>query len=441
MKKIILTTLIILLSIFNNAKAQTNLNFIGKTFDYQIDNFHLNLEIISDKQTKWTYVSAPNNETGKTAVENCNIEKISNGIYKIYWTEKDGSNVVDIFNLNTNEVFVAFTLPDNKLYNYKTSFKIVSEKRIVSEKNKNMMNIEKVNFKSNSQNVVGLLCKNEDKKKKPAVVILGPICSVKEQSPIQYATRLAEKDFVALCFDARGYGESEGQPRQFESLKNKEEDVKAAIDFLISRNDVDTDRIFVIGICNGTNEMMQVSINDKRVKSVALISGNYLIKENMVHLLGDEKVWNSHLQRAKLAKEKFEKKGEVEYIKIIDNKGNEQLLPPLPIYEWYQPWENSAPYFTYRGSWQNKVTAMSEWETLNFDVLSVAKKISKPTLLIHGEMSDGGYEFAKQIFNSIPTQNKKSIWLDKTVHFQFYDDARVIGRAVNEIVNWFNLVN
>ncbi len=297
--------------------------------------------------------------------------------------------------------------------------------------------VEKINFKSNNQNVAGLLCNSDRKKKKPAVVILGPICSVKEQSPIQYATRLAEKGFVTLCFDARGYGESEGLPRQFESLKNKEEDVKAAISYLTARNDVEVNEIFIIGICNGTNEMMQVSIDDERIKAIALVSGNYLIKENMVHLLGDEKIWNTHLQRAKLAREKFEKTGHVEYIKIIDNKGSEQLLPPLPIYEWYYPWENKAPYFTYRGGWQNKVAAMSEWETLNFDALSVAKKISKPTLLIHGEMSDGGYEFAKQIFNSIPTKNKKSIWMDKTVHFQFYDDPRVIGQAVNEISNWF----
>jgi len=302
-------------------------------------------------------------------------------------------------------------------------------------------NTEKIKFKSNNQNVAGLLCNCESNEKKPAVVILGPICSVKEQSPIQYATRLAEKGFVALCFDARSYGESEGQPRQFESLKNKEEDVKSAIDYLISRNDIDADKIFILGICNGTNEMMQVSIDDKRVKAMALVSGNYLIKENMVHLLGNEKNWYNHLQRSKIAKEKFEKTGQADYIKIIDSVGTEQLLPPLPIYEWYHPWENKAPYFTYRGGWQNKVTAMSEFETLNFDALDVSKKTSKPTLLIHGEMSDGGYEFAKQIFNSIPTQNKKSVWLNNTVHFQFYDDPRVIAQSVNEISNWFNQNN
>jgi fermentation-respiration switch protein FrsA (DUF1100 family) len=308
--------------------------------------------------------------------------------------------------------------------------------------NKTMNNItEKINFKSQNTNIVGLLCHTETKTKKSAVVILGPICSVKEQSPIQYATRLGEKGFVALCFDARTYGESDGMPRQFESLKNKEEDVKAAVDYLVSRDDVDVDKIFVLGICNGTNEMMQVSIDDGRVKALASVSGNYLIKENMVHLLGDETIWNNHLERAKLAKEKFEKTGKVDYIKIIDEKRTAQLLPPKPIYDWYHPWENKAPYFSYRGGWKNEVTAMSEWETLNFDALSVAKKITKPTLIIHGEMSDGGYEFAKEIFNAIPTKNKKSVWIDKTVHFQFYDDPRIIGQSVDEVSCFFNSIN
>ncbi|MEJ5996564.1 alpha/beta hydrolase [Pedobacter sp. Du54] len=300
------------------------------------------------------------------------------------------------------------------------------------------MKNEKVNFKSENQNIKGILCAKTNAHKKPAVVILGPICSVKEQSPIQYATKLAEKGFVALCFDARGYGQSDGEPRQFESLKKKEQDVKAAIDYLTGRKDVDTNKIFLLGICNGTNEMMQVSIDDSRVKSLALISGNYLIKENMVQLLGNDTIFNNHLRRAKLAKDKFENTGEVEYINIVNKTGTEQLLPPIAIYDWYYPWENKAPYFSYRGGWQNKVAAMSELETLNFNALEVAEKVTKPTLVVHGELSDGGYLYAKKIFNSISTTNKKSVWIDKTVHFQFYDDQIIIGRSVNEIAKWFN---
>ncbi|MBK0381669.1 alpha/beta hydrolase [Pedobacter sp. SD-b] len=330
------------------------------------------------------------------------------------------------------------------LFNYSMVVAIATTIFSCNHQNNKMTNnftTKKINFKSNNQNVVGLLCNNETKEKKPAVVVLGPICSVKEQSPVQYATRLAEKGFVALCFDARGYGESEGQPRQFESLKNKEQDVKAAIDYLISRKDVDTNKISLIGICNGTNEMMQVSIEDDRVKATALISGNYLIKENMVHLLGNETIWKKHLDNANLAKERFEKTGKVDYIKIVDSIGSSQLLPPLPIYDWYHPWENKAPYFGYRGGWQNKVTAMSEAETLTFDALAVAKKITKPTLVIHGEMSDGGYEFAKQVFNSIPAENKKSVWINKTVHFQFYDDPIIIGRSVDEVSSFLHSIN
>lgn len=299
---------------------------------------------------------------------------------------------------------------------------------------------EKVSFKSQDVNIVGLLCNNESTEKKPAIVILGPICSVKEQSPIQYATRLAEKGFVALCFDARGYGESEGKPRQFESLKYKEQDVQAAIDFIILRKNVDADKIFLVGICNGANEMLQVSVEDKRVKAIALVSGNYLIKENMVGLLGDETTWNAHLNRAELAKEKFEKTGAVDYIKIVDSVGTAQLLPPRPIYDWYHPWEKKRPYFKYRGGWENKVAAMSEAETLTFDALSVAKKVEKPTLVIHGEMSDGGYKFAKEIYSSIPKKNKKSIWMDKTFHFQFYDDPIVIEKSVYEVSHFFQSI-
>ena len=297
--------------------------------------------------------------------------------------------------------------------------------------------IEKVNYKSHGIKVVGLLCKPETEHKRPAVVILGPICSVKEQSPIQYAIRLAKNGFITLCFDPRNFGESDGTPRQFESLKLKEEDIKSSINYLVSRTDVDADKIFLLGICNGTNEMMEVSIDDIRVKKLALVSGNYLIKNNMIGLLGNEEIWNEHLQRAALAKEKYEKSGKLEYIKIVNETGSAQLLPPKAIYDWYHPWEAKAPYFQYRGGWENKVTAMSEWETLNFNALNIAKKITRPTLIIHGEMSDGGYEYAKQIFESIPVKNKRAVWVDKTFHFQYYDDAIVIDNATFNIAHWF----
>lgn len=127
MKKSIFTFALIFIATitFAQKKHKNNrLDFVGKTYDYTIEETHLNLTIISNTEAKWLYVSSPNNETGKTETEKATITKIAKGVYQITWTEKDGSNVIDIFNLNTNEVFVNFTLPDAKMYNLKANFKI-----------------------------------------------------------------------------------------------------------------------------------------------------------------------------------------------------------------------------------------------------------------------------------------------------------------------------
>ncbi len=121
----IIVTLLYIVSFGQEKKQIQNNYLIGKTFDYTVDNLHLNLQILFNNQIKCTYVSALNNETGKTAIEICTIKKISKSIYQIFWAAKDGSNVEDIFNIKTKEVFVNFTLPDAKMYNYQVIFKII----------------------------------------------------------------------------------------------------------------------------------------------------------------------------------------------------------------------------------------------------------------------------------------------------------------------------
>ncbi len=112
---------------FSSIKVFKDFKLVGKIFDYQIGEYHLNLEILSKTQVKWEYISAPNDGTGKTGIETCTIQEISKGIYLFFWTEKDGSNVVDIFNLHTQEVFVNYTLPDTKMHNHRLTFKIISK--------------------------------------------------------------------------------------------------------------------------------------------------------------------------------------------------------------------------------------------------------------------------------------------------------------------------
>ena len=68
----------------------------------------------------------------------------------------------------------------------------------------------------------------------PAVVVTGPMLSVKEQAQSVYAERLTEAGYVTLVFDGSYFGESEGTPRGQELPDVKESDIEGAVDFLCS---------------------------------------------------------------------------------------------------------------------------------------------------------------------------------------------------------------
>lgn len=101
--------------------------------------------------------------------------------------------------------------------------------------------VEPVTFQSEGVELVGnlYLPQGGDVSKAPAVALLGPFCFVKEQAPVQYATRLADEGFVALAFDCRTHGASKGEPRRLEEPQNKVVDLGNAIEFLKSRPEVD----------------------------------------------------------------------------------------------------------------------------------------------------------------------------------------------------------
>ena len=83
----------------------------------------------------------------------------------------------------------------------------------------------------------------------PAIAVSGPFGAVKEQCSGLYAMKMAERGFVALAFDPSYTGESSGEPRRTASPDINTEDFMAAVDFLSKQDNVDTERIGIIGIC------------------------------------------------------------------------------------------------------------------------------------------------------------------------------------------------
>ena len=100
----------------------------------------------------------------------------------------------------------------------------------------------------------------------PAIAVAGPYGAVKEQSSGLYAQDMAERGFVALAFDPSYTGESGGEPRYVTSWDLNVEDFQAAVDYLSSLEDVNADKISIIGVCGWGGVALQTACLDTRIK-------------------------------------------------------------------------------------------------------------------------------------------------------------------------------
>ena len=101
----------------------------------------------------------------------------------------------------------------------------------------------------------------------PAIAVSGPFGVVKEQSSGLYAMKMAERGFVALAFDPSYTGESSGEPRRTASPDINTEDFMAAVDFLSQLENVDPERIGIIGICGWGGIALNAAAADPRIKA------------------------------------------------------------------------------------------------------------------------------------------------------------------------------
>lgn len=100
-----------------------------------------------------------------------------------------------------------------------------------------------------------------------AIAVCGPFGATKEQSSGLYAMKMAERGFVALAFDPSYTGESSGEPRRTASPDINTEDFMAAVDFLSKQENVDPERIGIIGICGWGGIALNAAAADPRIKA------------------------------------------------------------------------------------------------------------------------------------------------------------------------------
>ena len=296
---------------------------------------------------------------------------------------------------------------------------------------------ERITFDSEGVPIIGLLFVPDGAGRAPGVVTLGPFGFVKEQAPVQYATRLAREGYVVLIFDPRHSGESGGEPRRLESPALKIQDVRAAVRWLVSRPEVDPDRIGALGICQGASEMIAAASDDPAIRAVSLVSGQYLYRENLLGFFGGGgPTLDQRIARGRAALAKFKEGGTVEYMPVVSIGDKSVGLPWPPIHDWYQPWTTAK--WGEPSRWENRYATMSDAEVWSFDVDAHARRLLKPTLIVHGEQSDGLVAAARHVHDLIPATQKRLVIVDGVFHTRFYDDPIVVDPAAAEVAAWFD---
>jgi uncharacterized protein len=292
---------------------------------------------------------------------------------------------------------------------------------------------EKIRFDSDGLVLVGNLYKPKNftsSKKYPAVVTGGSLTSVKEQMAGAYAEKLAEKGFIALAFDYRNYGESAGQPRQYEDPALKLKDLKSAVTYLLSLPYVQA--VGALGVCTSGGNVAYLAADDKRVKAAVVVAAHMADSTILSSLYGGMGKNVDDLRKAGAeARKRFEHTGENKIIPAYSN--TDKAASHIGPMEYYLDKTRGGGV----KEWKNEFSVMS-WEPwLDFDPVSEAQNTTIPFMMFHSDrcaLPDN----AKRFYNAL--KGKKELVWGNGVHFDYYDRPTQIN-AVIEKASEFLLSN
>ena len=228
--------------------------------------------------------------------------------------------------------------------------------------------------------------------KLPAIAVSGPFGAVKEQSSGLYAQTMAEHGFLTIAFDPSYTGESGGEPRYVSSPDINTEDFCAAVDYLMTRDDVDPDCVGILGVCGWGGIALNAAALDPRIKATVATTMYDMsrVSQNGYHDDGDSKEARVAMRKA-LAEQRLTDYRNGSY----ERAGG--VIDPMPEEAaWYFK-QYHAYYKTPRGYHKRSLNSNEGWNKtsvlpwLNAGFLKFTNEIDNTVMILHGEKAHSRY--------------------------------------------------
>lgn len=271
----------------------------------------------------------------------------------------------------------------------------------------------------------------------PALVLATPGSSVKEQVGAIYAQRLAARGFVALTFDPSYQGESGGEPRDLEDPATRVEDIRCAVDGLMTMPYVDDERVGLLGICAGGGYAISAALTDYRIKAVATVVASD-IGRAFRSMLPDVRATLREVgkQRTHEARGGDRRKDAwiPDSLKQAEAAGisDPDLLEAVTFYrETKYRHPNSA----------NRLLFVSYGNLLGFDPFNlVPELLIQPLQVIVGGRrgTTGQYEAGERLFDLSPSANKDFFVVEGAGHYDMYYKPEYVAQAIDRLASFYS---
>lgn len=264
-----------------------------------------------------------------------------------------------------------------------------------------------------------------------AIAVCGPFGAVKEQAAGLYAQTMADKGFLTIAFDPSFTGESGGEPRYMASPDINTEDFMAAVDFLSIQDNVDPEKIGIIGICGWGGMALNTAALDTRVKATVASTMYDMSRVNA----------NGYFDSENSEEVRYEKRKAMNAQRIEDYKNGTYALgggvaDPMPEdAPWYFQ-DYHAYYKTERGYHPRSLNSNGGWNVIgcqsfiNMPILQYSNEIRSAVMIVHGDKAHSCYfgkdAYASMIEGNKCRDNKELLLISGASHTDLYDQVDII---------------